>query len=229
MPKVDKSIVGIHNKEAVINTIRDNSPIFRAEIARLTGLSIPTVMKITDEFKESGLIYESGKPKLLSFVPDAKYIIGVDVGTTHVGAVLMDLSARILLREWAPTHDGHTFPQVLEQTIQCIQKILDASSEYAGKILGIGVGVPGLISVETGKIILSPAIGWHEGNFLVPLKERFRLPVVVDHVALVRRRQRPGKFFLHRLRLRHRFLHCHRKTDLVRQHRHQRRVRPHDD
>ena len=105
MPKVDKSIVGIHNKEAVINTIRDNSPIFRAEIARLTGLSIPTVMKITDEFKESGLIYESGKrtsevgkpPKLLSFVPDAKYIIGVDVGTTHVGAVLMDLSARILL------------------------------------------------------------------------------------------------------------------------------------
>ena len=37
MPKVDKSIVGIHNKEAVINTIRDNSPIFRAEIARLTG------------------------------------------------------------------------------------------------------------------------------------------------------------------------------------------------
>ena len=56
MPKVDKSIVGIHNKEAVINTIRDNSPIFRAEIARLTGLSIPTVMKITDEFKESGLI-----------------------------------------------------------------------------------------------------------------------------------------------------------------------------
>lgn len=191
MPKVDKSIVGIHNKEAVINTIRDNSPIFRAEIARLTGLSIPTVMKITDEFKESGLIYESGKrtsevgkpPKLLSFVPDAKYIIGVDVGTTHVGAVLMDLSARILLREWAPTHDGHTFPQVLEQTIQCIQKILDASSEYAGKILGIGVGVPGLISVETGKIILSPAIGWHEGNFLAPLKERFRLPVVVDNVV----------------------------------------------
>ena len=159
MPKVDKSIVGIHNKEAVINTIRDNSPIFRAEIARLTGLSIPTVMKITDEFKESGLIYESGKrtsevgkpPKLLSFVPDAKYIIGVDVGTTHVGAVLMDLSARILLREWVPTHDGHAFPQVLEQTIQCIQKILDASSEYAGKILGIGVGVPGLISVENGK------------------------------------------------------------------------------
>ena len=52
-----------------------------------------------------------------------------------------------------------------------------ALPEYAGKILGIGVGVPGLISVETGKIILSPAIGWHEGNFLVPLKERFRLPV----------------------------------------------------
>ena len=117
----------------------------------MTGLSIPTVMKITDEFKESGLIYESGKrtsevgkpPKLLSFVPDAKYIIGVDVGTTHVGAVLMDLSAKILLREWAPTHDGHTFPQVLEQTIQCIQKILDASSEYAGKILASALGFPG--------------------------------------------------------------------------------------
>ena len=45
MPKADKSLVGIHNKEAVINTIRDNSPIFRAEIARLTGLSIPTVEK----------------------------------------------------------------------------------------------------------------------------------------------------------------------------------------
>ena len=102
----------------------------------------------------------------------------MDVGTTHVGAILMDLSANILMREWVPTHDGHTFPQVLEQTIDCIQKILDASTEYADRILGIGVGVPGLISVETGKIILSPAIGWHEGNFLTPLKEHFNFPIV---------------------------------------------------
>ena len=64
------------------------------------------------------------------------------MGTTHVGAILMDLSANILMREWVPTHDGHTFPQVLEQTIDCIQKILDASTEYADRILGIGVGVP---------------------------------------------------------------------------------------
>lgn len=191
MSKVDKSLVGVNNKEAVINMIRDHSPIFRAEIARLTGLSIPTVMKITEEFQASGLIYESGKrtsevgkpPKLLSFIPDAKYIIGVDVGTTHVGAILMDLSANILMREWVSNQGSHAYSDVLERVIQCVQKILDAWADSTDKILGIGIGLPGLLSAETGKVILSPAIGWREENILPPLQERFDLPIVINHVV----------------------------------------------
>ncbi|HEY5583109.1 MAG TPA: helix-turn-helix domain-containing protein, partial [Ruminiclostridium sp.] len=59
--RVDKTFINTINKQNVINIIRDQGPIFKAEISRVTGLSIPTIMKSTDEFIKKGLVREIGK------------------------------------------------------------------------------------------------------------------------------------------------------------------------
>ncbi len=84
----NKQMLLTANKEAVIELIRTKGPINRAMIARLTGLSIPTIMKITDDFIQAGLVRSIGKgestggkkPDMLEFIEDAYYIIGVDLG-----------------------------------------------------------------------------------------------------------------------------------------------------
>lgn len=56
MEKVDRSVVNMANKVNVLRILWENKCIFRAEIARMTGLSQPTVLKIVDEFMERGLV-----------------------------------------------------------------------------------------------------------------------------------------------------------------------------
>lgn len=81
--KYDKFAMAQMNRSMVFDLIRRKGPISRAEIARTIGLSIPTVMKITEEFSQKQFVQDVGKgessggkrPELLELVPDSKYII----------------------------------------------------------------------------------------------------------------------------------------------------------
>ena len=121
--KADKSWIHTINKKMVLTLIRERGPIYKAEIARLTGLSIPTVIKITDELAEHGLVRDIGKgmssggkpPQLLEFASERYAIIGVDVGTTNINCVLMDLAANVLCQYTTPTIVSDPSKQVIER------------------------------------------------------------------------------------------------------------------
>ncbi len=65
------------NKKNVLNTIKRSEMISRAEISREVKLTMPTVMRISEELIQDGLVCEVGKgvstggrkPNLLSIVP----------------------------------------------------------------------------------------------------------------------------------------------------------------
>ena len=61
MGKVDKNVVNMANKINVLRILWENESVFRAEIARTTGLSQPTVLKIIEEFRERNLVRITGK------------------------------------------------------------------------------------------------------------------------------------------------------------------------
>ncbi len=89
------------NKKTVLEMIRTQGPINKAEIARMAELSIPTVMKITEEFERANLVKTIGKgestggkrPDLLEFVSNAYYITGIDIGRHYVKIVIIDMAA----------------------------------------------------------------------------------------------------------------------------------------
>lgn len=59
--KYDKFAMAQMNRSMVFDLIRRKGPISRAEIARTIGLSIPTVMKITEEFSHKQFVQDVGK------------------------------------------------------------------------------------------------------------------------------------------------------------------------
>ena len=59
--RIDKYVIATMNKKSVIDMIRTKGPINKVEIARVTDLSIPTVMKLTDVFIRNGLVRMIGK------------------------------------------------------------------------------------------------------------------------------------------------------------------------
>ena len=189
--KVDKSLINTLNKQNVINIIRDNGPIFKAEISRVTGLSIPTVMKMADEFILKGLVREVGKgessggkpPLLIEFVPDAHYIIGVDIGTTNIVSIIMDMSAQIVSKQITPTGVKDPPDVVIDRIIGTIGRTLDETSVKKEKILGIGIGMPGLLDSQSGIVLFSPDFKWENVDLVGPIRKKYGMPVIMDNVT----------------------------------------------
>ena len=94
------------NKSIILNKIRTSEPISRAQIAKETSLTPPTVSSIVKELMEQGLVRESSlghssggrKPTMLHINTSAFYVIGIDAGPETIKGVLTDLSGQILQR-----------------------------------------------------------------------------------------------------------------------------------
>src|SRR5829696_8888531 len=84
------------NSAHVLRTIRAHGPISRAELAKATGLSKPTVNEVVEPLLQAGTIVESapdeserplrpGRPaRLLRFRADLGHVLGIDIGANKL-------------------------------------------------------------------------------------------------------------------------------------------------
>ena len=187
--RFDKYVMAQLNRKSVIDIIRTQSPINKAQIARQTGLSIPTVMKITDEFERNHLIRVNGKgesnggkrPELLEIIPDAYYIIGVDVGRSRIKAIIMDLSGKLIVKESIKT--GRTVPsqQLIERLIYLIHQVVQESNISVSQFLGLGIGMPGLLDTENGTVLFSPDFHWENVELVKPIEDHFPFYTILEN------------------------------------------------
>ena len=103
-PWADRYRAAPTNKSNVMRTIILEGPISRAALAKRVGLSLPSVMTITENLINRGLVRAVGKgkssggkpPELLSVVPESEYYMGVDIGRGTIRLVLMNLAQKVV-------------------------------------------------------------------------------------------------------------------------------------
>src|SRR5690625_3094808 len=103
----NQHVVKRENKSLILETIKSQFPISRADIANLTGLNKGTVSSLVNDLIEEKLIYESGtgkssggrRPVMLLFNRLAGYSIGIDLGVNYLLGVLTDLEGNICYEE----------------------------------------------------------------------------------------------------------------------------------
>lgn len=179
-------------KDSVLRLIWREHKISRAEISRQLDLSRSTVTEIIKELLPTGLIAEVGigessggrKPILLEFQDDAKVILGIDVGATHVSVAVTNLRGKLL--KWIEKE----FPvrEDSEGTYKLIDKLCDecfSSLNYGyDKLLSIGVSVPSPVDPIRPEYLSETIIpAWHGKSGLERLKEKFNVPVYMDNDA----------------------------------------------
>ena len=49
------------NRRLIVNALKENGPISRADLAKVTNLSMPTVTRIIEDLCAEGLVTELGK------------------------------------------------------------------------------------------------------------------------------------------------------------------------
>jgi glucokinase len=115
--------------------------------------------------------------------PGRGVIIGMDLGATTLAGGLVDAGGTIEHSRTAPTDRLGRGEGVLQNLLEVVTGLADVARTLGRPILGLGIGVPGVVEVETGTIgediqNIPEFRGLTLGRFL---RERLHLPVVVDN------------------------------------------------
>jgi DNA-binding Lrp family transcriptional regulator len=98
------------NQTLILNLVRQEGYISHAEIAKRTSLSRSTVSNIINQLIESKHVHEVEKgqsrggrrPILLKLNYSSHCVIGVELATTFVNLVVIDLKAEVLYQQCEP-------------------------------------------------------------------------------------------------------------------------------
>ena len=176
------------NRSAILDLIRENSPIARSQIARQLNMSLPTVMRIVDELIAEDLVHPhgsnestGGRPRpLLEFNGQAYAVVGVDLGGTKMFGTLADLNGSVQHEVYIP-HDENETDDCLERLCELIQRLLDVPRPAGQRVRGIGVGVPSITLTPEGIVTWAPSLGWRDLPLKKILTDRFAMPVLVEN------------------------------------------------
>ena len=178
--------------DSVLRLIWREHQISRAEIARRLGLSRSTVTEIVKDLLKTGFVAEVGRgtssggrrPIMLEFQYEARCILGIDIGATHVSVALTDLRGQLL--DWKEqSHPVRTDP---EGTRALVVKLCDDCLAPWGvgakRLLSISVAVPSPVEPAHPEWLPEVVIpAWEGHSELDRLHQRYGVPVYVDNDA----------------------------------------------
>jgi N-acetylglucosamine repressor len=196
------------NQQLVLRALYDDSPLSRADLARLTGLTRTSVSDLIGGLIDDGLIEEIGRgkssggkvPILLRVAPEGRLLIGLDLGEAQFSGAVVNLRGEILRSIQLPIegHDG-------EAAVELVFRLLDAlRADDRSPLLGIGIGAPGVVDTRSGYVRWSVNLDWADLRLGPLVESRYGVPVVVandSHAAALAeltfyRRPRPNNLIV---------------------------------
>ena len=111
------------------------------------------------------------------------FAIGVDLGGTNLRIAAVDSTGKTLEKITTSTEVARGRDQVIDEMCAAIQQII-IQQRGAGELAGIGIGVPGIIEMQTGMLHESPNLpGWHNYPVRDEIERRLQTAVVLENDA----------------------------------------------
>lgn len=183
------------NIALILNLLKSEKTLSRAQIAKNLNLSKMTVSTIIGDLIEERLIVEIGegkgkrtggrKPILLQLTQNTKAVIGIDVGRTNIVAAIGGISGTLKKEIRVATNLDHSLENILQQLTTVVEELIVSSKIDRSNILGIGFSIGGLINKKQGFIDVSPDFDWNNVPMQEILEKQFDLPVVIDNCSRV--------------------------------------------
>jgi predicted NBD/HSP70 family sugar kinase len=181
------SLLRAMNARTILDLVQRSGPITRAEVARASGLSKPTVSLGLAALLEAGLVREMGRSSggrgptavLYELNPEAGRVVGIDVGRYWVRAALADITGNLVARR-----DQRAKVSSARALIGQIGAIARGLAAEAGtgwdKVSHVTVGSPGVFEPTRGSVILAPNLpGWGRHGLVEALRDELG-----DHVGV---------------------------------------------
>ena len=175
-----------YNRDLIQGLIQSKGPISKVELARLSGISIPTVNKIVNQLEADELICSQTEGSNSVGRKAACYMVNKDAGFFIVFFIQNQCIRAALANSYGEIlHEESSSPDM--DSLEAVNRsIFDAVESFTaeiprGKLKAIGLGVPGVIDSDN-KIIVIPTVPCWEGFDLKSLlEERYQIPVFLEN------------------------------------------------
>ncbi|MET9883728.1 ROK family transcriptional regulator [Streptomyces sp. NPDC006430] len=179
------------NERLLWDRLRAGGAASRAQLARETGLSKPTVSSALAALEQAGLVRkvgthapERGRIAVL-YAPDptAGYALGVDIGRSWLRVALADLDGTVVARSGV-RNGARTANSMADLAVSAARGLVADSGLDPRKVTRAVVGTPGVYDEDTRRVRYAQHLpGWGRPGLLDRIRDGLGLPVAVQNDA----------------------------------------------
>jgi predicted NBD/HSP70 family sugar kinase len=186
----------VNNERVLLERLRASGAASRAELARVTGISKPTVSAALGNLERAGLVRETGEMTVTSgrgrsavlyeVNPTAGYVVGIDIGRSRIRVALADLEGEIRgRREVRNDVDGAAGPEPIVATATRLARevVAEAGLDWS-QVLHTVVGTPGVFDPDSNEVRYAGSLpGWGRTGVVDSLRAELGTGLTVHNDA----------------------------------------------
>ena len=182
-------LLRVMNERLLLDRLRETGPTSRVELARLTGLSKPTVSAALAGLVDVGLAHVvgqlAGRPGPVASLYDmnaaAAHVLGIDIGREWIRVAVADLRGEFLARR-----DGGNPANTAADLVRRARRLADRAVAEAGvdraSITCAVIGSPGVLDPASGRVEFAPNLpGWSRPGLVDRLRDALGVPVRLEN------------------------------------------------
>ena len=178
------------NRRIVLNLVRDHQPVSRADLARRMDIGRGVVTSIIQELIDEGdnirrgpraTPRAAGGPTMLYVRTQDRLVVAVDVRFSRTFIMLSDFAGTQIALESFETIFAPAL--LVAELVERIGRLI-AAHGATGRCEGLGLVVPGMVERISGRVLMSPQLGWRDVDIRDALAAGVGLPVHIENAPM---------------------------------------------
>ncbi len=186
------SLLRAINERTLLEYLRRHKPTSRAQLARATRLSKPTVSQALASLEDAGLVRAMGQSIsskggriaiLYEPNPNAGYVVGIDVGRGWIRAAVANLAGQIIARN-DKLNDAQSASALVALISHLARDVVADAGLSWSQVVHAVIGTPGVFDEPSKRVLFASNLPeWGRHGLLTELQAAFGLSLSVENDA----------------------------------------------
>jgi predicted NBD/HSP70 family sugar kinase len=189
MAAVAPSLMRTMNQRVLLDRLFDAGPAIRPQLARDSGLSLPTVIAALNDLEAAGLVRTAARPEagrgrpaqLYEANPAAGAVTGIDIGREWLHVLVTDLAGNRLSQVDAKI-TRHSAKALVEHTGRTVDDAVSQAGLTTRSVTHTVIGSPGVYAPQRKRVVHAANLpGWQRPGMAEALAARLGTTVTIDN------------------------------------------------